>query len=484
MKIYQINSLFTKIQKRSFIRILVVVILLIFVFIILLFVLNYLQTGKIIVTTKNKATIITINTASENNNEVALKESKGKLSARLKPGNYYLEASDENGAKTKYVTIEKGKTIKLEINTETITTSEPVISEGSSAIAINTTYLSFLAEDGLLNSIDRNNNVSLLSPIKFADAKFADANYGFAQDYDNNLFMVQNNNVTPFYIPDYIKKTQYAIVLSPSKTLYVWTSRNVYKVAGMNYVNIFTSNESNKPIYDVLAGNSTVAVIIDNQSPEENEEGRDLQTIKTIKILNDGSIVNTKDLKLDKAAMSADGNYIATTSTSGTQIYDNQFNQLITLLNTNVDNLIWLNGSRLIYSIIDKIISFDINSKESYTVTQSPFKKTIEYISVNDDKTALYYESYNKRSEPAMSRASLIKNNVPEYLINAQYFLPKSFVSCTVELVNFIKPTVIMTIPNTDVEPNCKIKTTEYFIQSGLKPSDYSYSVINNNLDD
>lgn len=474
-----IQTIHTKIRSRTFIKIAIIVLVLLFACMLVFLILYFLQTGKLVVTTKNKETIITVNSTKENINGVTVQESKGKLSSRLKPGNYYIKVTDGDSSKTKYITIQARKTIQTEVDPVAANTSEPVVSEGSFSIAANNNQLIFLNDGGYIKSINTNNDINLLSSNIFKSVKWADPNYGIAQDSNNNLFLINNGVFSQLVVPEGIVKSTYSISISNNRHIYLWTNNNAYSINNGTFSTIF--NTPNKLIINVLPSSGNIAVItseIPNKEIKNHKAGDSLEQDYTINILNNSNVVATKNEEMYEAAISKDGGYFAITSDEGTEIFNSKLEGEFLLPDTNVNNMIWRNDTELLYSVDNKLVAYNVGTKESYNLTTAP-NGPISYIAISEDSQNIYYVSEKPNYELSMSRVGFEPKDIQPFITNAQYLLPKTFTDpfCYVSYINFTRPTIEMTVqPSNSAASECKTKTTEYLKQYDLNPGNYYYS--------
>lgn len=469
----------TTINIRKIITVIIVILILLLVFMLGYYVYHLLSTGVVVANTDEKENTINIIDANNINNGQSIKSGKGKLSARLKPGHYYIEVSNGSASKASYIDVSARKSNKYTINPANLHTSDVVAYVDSSSIAANNNQIIYLSDSQQIKIIDNNDSINIFSDGPYKTVSWANADYGIAKDNSNNLFLIQNNVLSPYYVPDYIKSVKYGISLSRNKILYAWTDRDVYRASGTSYKKIFTISNADKKISNVIADNNNIAVISDNFGDGIVGGDEDIRAIRTVHLVSDEKILASKDLEINIAAMSLDGSYLATTSVEGTQIYDNNLNQMLVLPNTNVENLMWLDSSQVIYSVSDKIIVYNIKSKESYTLTYPSLGGNISYIAISDDKQNAFYISKKYGVEPVMNQVSFIMKDIPSNTTDLQKILPKTFTDplCYVRYINFTRPTIEMTVQRTDsATSECKVKTIEYLKQYEINPVNYYYS--------
>lgn len=438
-----------------------------------------MQMGVLKVTTNN-ANTINLNYVGESNKNFHGKESVGKLTAHIKAGKYYVKVSDGVNTVDKYIDIKKKEKININLNPTAATVSEPVIDERVVSAAANASQLSFLSDLGVINYINNQNIVSRISSNNYKSALWANASFGIAQDRNNNLFVIENNQASQINVPDNIKASNYSISLSKNKNIYLWNTVDVYIMTGSSFNKVFSSPD--KVINGVFASTNNIAVTTSafnkNDVTTEEKESVDLEVDNTVTLVNNnGTKMAQKDeIELYEANISPDGKLFAFTNDEGTQIYNDKLEQQIILPDTNVNNLVWIDNTRLLYSIEAKIIEYKTDSKESFVLTYAPYYGAISYITGSDYGQYVYFSSEKDESH-ALNRVSTKNINASDNISKAGLFFPKTFSDpfCNLRLINFNNSTIKITAISTEFIPYCQAKTVEYLTQNNLETSKFNY---------
>lgn len=456
-------------------KILLIIVALAILFTIANIAIHFATTGSLTIESEKNNTI-TVNPTSGKSTNIPIKKSVGKLSVRLKKGDYYINVSSDNGSIYKLVKVENMKNKKETISVKPPLKSELVISAQSWSIAADEKQLNYLSASGINYRINSDNMVTPTSNIIFNEIKWANANYGIARDIDGNFYTLKNNQISKQVLPldiTNVANGNYGMNISKKGNIYVWSDTKVYKSTDGISFDIFYHSD-NYQIHDVMPSANNVAVITSSQTNDDlKSRVADKEYIVTM-LKTDGSIISKANEELYGSAISPNGDYFAFTNDEGTEIFNSKLENIVKPPNTNVNNLTWVNDHLLIYSVEDKIYQFDTNNPGAVLLTTDLLGGSIVHILVNDSRDTLFYSSQDSQDKSIISKVSLVNKPASADVAYLAYSLPTNLGNCSVIYINFTKPTIQMGIATDAFKSSCQQKTKDYLLKGGVKIDDYT----------
>ena len=292
----------------------------------LVWIINYLHTGKIIITTNNRSDAIVL--TGVNGTKFSMKANE-QLSVTVKSGHYiaYVTRNYQgNLAQTnQLITLTGRKTMRYNLNPTDSLVYEPVVDENAQDMAVSNTLFYVDGGSNNLYQIDSQNNITQASSNqKFQSIKWASAAFGVGQDYHGDLYTINNGTVVQLKIP-----TTYAnyYAVSPDGHIYISYGKAVYRgTVAANFVKIYTS----KSVFTSLAafdnGVAVVAGLLGDDGPPSYKP--------SVTVVDNTGRVVKKNLEASSStAWSPDGKYLLTKSASGFIILDGALNEVTTIPN-------------------------------------------------------------------------------------------------------------------------------------------------------
>lgn len=396
---------------------------------------NFLTTGKIYLTTDNPQSTIVLSKVGD---PKFSKQASKLLVLKAKTGQYIATVKGSSKAVTQVIDLKAHKTIKYAINPVNPTGVEPVINAQAQSINVDTSQLLYVdVSNGYLFKLDaENNSQGLFTDHLFHSVKWADSSYGIAQDSKGHLFIIDNNNITPLNTPfSYSNSDRVDYAVAASRQIYLSFGSDVYSGhAGGQFKKIYTSDISSPTL---IASASQVTILSNPDSGDKSKGPSIVDISETGKIIkkNIGSFVG---------AWSPSGKYLVVSSKSGGEILDSSLKHLATMPLNDFNNPYWLDDSTLIYSKADQLWKYNLLSKRSDLIANMPLGGPITELTISKDKSYIYVAVSQNRGGVELKRVGLKNQEVPEFLYQLQSILPLDKGQYALSLVNFTKPTVLV----------------------------------------
>ena len=437
-------------MKRLIIRILF--------FLVILFLLfwgwGYIHKGKLVITTNNPENIITLTSAratSGTKNSLPIRQVQGHLSVTLSVGKYTLSVSGKVLSLNQVIDIHAHKTQIYNLNPPAISSPEPVTSFSGSGIAADGSQLSFIQSGRQsLMRVDSQNIVTTLGGGQSLQTiRWANPDYGVGQDSQGHLYTINNGSVTLLKVPEaYDASKPVNFSLTPGRQIYLSFGSTIYSGnEGSGFKKIYSS-ASNAP--KLAASDSSLAVL---ESQDESSEDQSLPTQTVNKnhkssvavIDKNGKLIKKISIRTIFATWSPNSQRLAlTTYDSSSYIYDNSLNQLATIPNHNTANLKWLNNDVILYSVDNKLWTYSLQKGQAVAVANLSPESTIGEIAVDKDAHFIYLSVIASQGG-GIKRVGLSGQKVADFVYQLDVFLPTTKGQCTIDYVNFTRPTISVT---------------------------------------
>lgn len=408
---------------------------------------SFFHTGSVIIYTNDVHNQIQLNAIVNKNGNGSSQyslSSEGKLNTSLKIGEYIATVSHNNLYSSQLIKISFNKTSIYKINLTNPIVSEPVISTVSQDIAASSNKFVYLnTGNNNIELVDSSNNKYTISPSKFFESvKWANVNYGIAQDINQQLYQVNNSIVKAINLPfNNYNNTSYSV--SNNKQLYVANNGNIYVNNGYNF----------KIIYKVPSSNITLGAASDKVAIAYNTNATNPDNINTQILVhyNDGKTVKT-DAQQTIAGLiwSPNNQLLASLGKSSINIYDSSLRNIATIPSIYpVGNLVWENSTTIAYSEKTNIWSFNLTTGKNYVIANTDVGNIITSIYTSDSKDYIYYStnSSTSSSNSGIFRIGLFNQHPQQLASQLQDILPLSLGDSTLSLVNFGQPTTILISP-------------------------------------
>lgn len=426
---------------------------------------RYLHSGTIIITTNsaNPISLIKLNDEDDANGQPTQTfTGHHRLSERVGFGQYIASVQGNSLGATQLIKLTSHKTLRYTINPINTTGMAPVAYQSAQNLAVgDNSLVYFNSSSKQLYQINSQNEVSAIGQNQvFQSVKWASASFGVAQDANQHLYVIDNGLVSPLNVPEQYSSnvtTNYSV--APDKQIYVSFGANVYEgdEAG-GFKKIYTSPSTSQ--IGLIAGPNQEVLAIHNESEAE-------QAI--VEIGPSGKAVS-KDFDLGTVAWSPDGTYIASADEGGGTIYNNATGEATTIPNNSqlsfIGGLAWLNNTTLFYTSGTQIWVYNVSSRQSRLLANTPLGAAATEMTVSEDGSYLYVLTGNGSGNTAIRRIGLRGQTVPKYIYQLQDIFPDRLDNYSLSLVNFTQPPVVLVQPYPDAPPADYIQTATSELQS------------------
>ncbi len=403
---------------------------------------NYLSTGKIIITTNNKGSLITLQRVGQG--KAFTKTGLSSLSTTARHGLYTATVKNGSRISIRVIDFHKGhKTLRYSINPSGLETVEPVAYQNAKDITSSSSQMLYVdTPSGYLNKIDAQNNIlPLNSAQQLQTVKWASPSFGVGQDGSGHLYTVINSSVSPLRVPFSYGTARVNFAVSSSKQIYVSYGADVYAGGQSgNLKKIYTAPYSNL----VIASQANQVAI----AGETEGESANSSTPLLVTISVSGKVIK-KSVKgeIRRLEWSPNGNYLVSTNESFATIYDTSLSQIATVPAASpVGYIAWLDNNTFLYALNNELWSYDLSAQGADLVATMPFlANAITGLAISGDKSSAYLTSIlGSANSYAVLRVGLRGQQVPGYLSKLQDILPLTLSDCSLSLVNFTQPATIL----------------------------------------
>jgi len=444
---------------------------------------QFLTMASLTVTTNSTTDYVSI-AAVKNGVEdtTSNKQGQHKLSARIKPGVYEITAFNKSFSVTKIIKIKARQTLSFAINPVTTTTPEPVYGNSVSGVVADSTHLLFLDSTNSLTSIDASNNVStVFAGQALFTAKWASPLLGLARDSNNNIYVINNNAVSPLGLP--FSATQSSTIsydISRSNQVYVSNGKGIYlgDTAG-KFKKIYTSS---KTVVSISAGiNKVSAIEIANRNTGDAEG--------SIVTVNNSGVSLRSSVIATALMWSPDGKYLLAIGEPESEILDTNLNQVSAFPTANADSFAWKDGQSLFYSQGGALFLYSPGSQQSQKLAVMPAQGAISGIYPSGDGSYVYVSGQiisvggSDTGNTQLFKIGLKNQPVNSSAVALSVFLPETVSYCLVNYVNYTEPTITIEYPSTASYQNCLSMLQGEIKTYGLDPNKFQYKFIPQSVD-
>lgn len=378
----------------------------------------------------------------------AIKTAHGKLSASVDLGQYTVSVEGNSRAAAQLIKLNSHKTLRYEINPINTTAPEPVADQSAQDIAASGSRLVYLDSDALTqNTIDADNNLTTPDPSqKFQTIKWANASYGVGQDSNQNLYVIDDQLISPLPFP-YDSGGAINFDVAPNKQIYVSSGANIY---------VGSQDGNFKKIYTAPSSNFTLGTTANKIAVSYEVGGKNGDDSGKLVVINDsGKIVKEgPGGEAGSLVWSPSGQYLASVNESSIAVYDSSLHQVATIpVSFRAGYLVWLNNDKLFFNSFftssDQLWSYDLGKQRADLVASVALDNTITGLNISDDGSYVYIgtvDSTNNNS-PEILRVGLRGQQVPVILYQLQDILPMTLSDSTISLINFAQPPAILVQP-------------------------------------
>lgn len=432
---------------------------------------TFLSTGKIEIYSDRNSTI-TLQTAGSN--PTTIKVGSGYVSATVSHGQYVVEVKNGIRSARQNIDLTGGhKTIKFTIKPVALENASPVTYENAQGLYVDSDKLIYLDNGtGELMEINRQNNVNEYiqdQPRTFQFIKWSSSAYGVAQDSNGYLYAIRNGTINALHMPFSYNGGTVGYDISQGGKIYVSYNQHVY-VMGQNgsFKHIYTSTSS-RPL--LAASNDHVAVA--------DEANGSTSSNPMLAVVDTKGNVIKKHLDAGILSWSPDGRYLASAGKSSVTVYDQSLNRVALVSSDYVGQITWLGNDTLIYASSDELWQYDVSTQRADLLGVMPLNNTVTSIAVDKEKSYVYITTGGQDTNDSnISRVGLNGQTPQSNVTELQNVLPLDFEACTVSLVDFAVPPMVVI----DQAPglgtiNCLQQTYSEFSIAGISTGGLQFSV-------
>jgi len=320
--------------------------------------------------------------------------------------------------------------------------------------------------DHNLNTIDASNQLARLGDLTYTSVHWADPSYGVGEDSTGLFHIIGNGSVTALSAPAPNANTPTLFSVAPNREIYLAIGTKIYHgSASQPFQAFYTADVAPT---NIVASNNHVALIYN----AGNTNSRQV----SITMIDASGNKSSQNIEAYEGSWSPSGAYFATTSDSGTQIFDNSLRQVAAVPNKNVNNLTWLDDKTLFYSLNDRLWRFKLGSDQAEVIAAMDTNHAITEIAPSPDQSYIYLTAQNtagSNNDLSVYRVGLKGQPVSDAVQQAAAHLPWLVGRCLLSLTNFTSPTIQSY--GGQPEDNCP-SVARRFVQSlGLDQTKFTY---------
>jgi len=396
---------------------------------------EYLNASSITINSDNPHSLITISRAD--GPQTNFKQANHTLSFRAKSGPYLVSVKVNSAVTAQIINLKAHQSRHYLINPVTTTGVEPVINQSAYSITSDSSHLLYVnSQDQHLYQIDNQDNIKLVDANhSFRTIRWIDPTYGVGQDLNGQLYVINNGSAGSLNLA---YKNITAFDVSTDKHIYFSSGHDIYSgMANRQFEKLYSGEDTFSML---VATSESVAAII---SPDARENNPQSLAASTTVISRNGTVVS-KNIDTSVGAWSPNGQYLAISTTRGGKVLNKSLAEAALIPSSSVVNPVWLNDTTLLYSNADQLWRYDLNSQRSQLIANMPLGGRVIGLTINSDKSYAYLIISQANGGVVIKRVALQAQSGPAFLYQLQSILPLNVGGCTLSLVNFNQPTVVV----------------------------------------
>lgn len=395
---------------------------------------GFLRNGTLVIKTEGTDNTITITHEGEE-----IKTLTGAAKLRVPAGTYLATVSNHAYATKKIVTVVARKTNTYTIHLNRATEPEAVLPEGATSLLVSDTKLYYVnTNDHLLRVIDEKGIATTVSlSVHFDKIMWQDEHYGVGQEVGTkSLYSIRDGVIAQIVLP--FTGTGILFSLTGKGDLVVSNGFDVYKLGSTGVFNKILSSQ--KQITSLATNNLSETFLRLKSSGRGNDGGVEV-------ISNTGEkIAHREDFEAYDYSWSPDGKKLLATSDEGTTIYTNLLQKIDELPDANVSGISWLNNDTPLYSVGNKVYSYNMGSLLTSNITNTPISGSVSAIYPSLSGKSIYILALKDGASDAYSlyRVGLggESKNTPDYYKMLNIYFPAKSDYCYLSYSNFLHPSL------------------------------------------
>lgn len=402
---------------------------------------GYLTTGKIMVSTNGMNDISVARSYSSSTAPNVT--GKNTLSLKLHSGSYIVTVSNRFFTSQRVVQVKAHQTQHVSVNLQNIGQVEPVASSEVSSLMATAQSLTYidLGSHSLVYVNSQNQVQTLLPGISFNSIDWASSSLGIAQDESGNLYSIQGTVVKKLSLPITPSNNNYA--LAPNGVIYFSDIKSLYTGSLKGSYKQILKNDDNLSV--VNASNSGLVVYDDSSSDKTPVYGEDDNDI--LQLITPQGKIYSDDIDVSDAVWSPDGlDFVVTgDGATNTNVYNNQLKALYRLPQSNVNSIVWLNNSTILYGVGSNVWSYNIKTQTANVLTNVADLGYVSGIYPSQDGSYIYISIQDSSTNSIyLTRLGLNNQPVSALMQQLQVFLPNIYAGCSIGYLDFTSPTIVV----------------------------------------
>lgn len=474
-------------EEAKFLRKIVIIFLFFLVaFFLAIYLYGYLTTGKVTIKTDNPANYVRITQSvdTSSGNKLFSKDAKQQLSVKVKPGSYQISVyvpRGQNGT-SQTIKVKARQNRSYTINPVAAVNPDPVYGKQATSVFADSTQLLFLSLNSLSHNpqgsgsllrADSGGSFSKLFPDhSFTKIAWANSQLGLAQDAFNNLYVIQNGQLSQIDLPFTVNSdTKLSSDINLDGGVYVSNGKSVYSgsVSG-NFKRIYTA-DSDEAVNNLSAGNKKVALVTNVVEALESKHNGSMAN-GSVAIIGDSGSVAKKSFGALGVSWSPNYNYLLVEGALSESIFDNSLRQLNPIGVNNAEDFVWNDNDSLFYSINGQVWLYGLQTKQSRKITSLLAGNVV---AIYPSKGGSYvYMSADDGQKKQLFRASL-KNSGSKTTSSLPIFLPETLGSCSINYIGFTGITIIVSYPPGTSQEHCSATAQAELQYYGFGPNSVHY---------
>lgn len=423
-------------RPHLFRRLLIIVALLVVAALFATWLISYLTTGKLVITTSDQSATIVLN-----HQNTKVEQATGSLQASLHSGQYTVTITANSSSISRVVEVKSRSTAHYNLLLTNPVGVEPVSNTTASSIVASASTLYFLNSTGNLCAIDAANNQRVInSTVDFQTIKWVDTTFGIGVTSSGAFYTISNGAVAPLNVTAPSSGGNPVYAVSPDHRVYVAYGPSVYGVVGGSTHKIY---QASGDVTALAASSSNLAVLVspDNVNPASKAASATLSILTP-----SGSLLHQNSSDAFAASFSPSGKYLALANANGAggEIVDPSLKTISIMPTPNITNPTWLDDTTLFYDDNDQIWRYNLSSSSAQLIANTPLGKAVTELSISDDKAYVYLGSLLINNSPVIERVGLRNQPVSPTLYRLQSIMPYASSGYFMSLVNFTKTTVLV----------------------------------------
>lgn len=432
------------------------------------------STGSLTVTTNSKTATVSVRPLQAYQGGSQTKSATQTLKVRLKPGQYVISASDHAYITSKVVEVKAKQSRSYTLKLTVASVLEPVYSADATAVAADSSSLVYVDDaTKSLMYLGPTGRPRLLGNVFVKQANLVSPKLGVVQGEDGKLYSVSGTSVTQLNTGGRtVSKDFYSISLSGTGLLAFISGHEIYAgQIGSTYKPIFHVDDDETKVF---SGKGKVFVVAE---PEGGGEAEGENEVSVVDVASGKKI--TKEFGALQASWSPSDKYLFVAAEDGNTLYDSSLNRVSTLDSIAFPSFAWVNDNVMAYATSSQAWLYNVSTKQASQIADSESQLTFVYVTPDHKYVYLASDAGSGSSSGGIARVGLAGQKVPSYLQTLDIFLPDTIGVCTLDYINFVRPTITIKYPSSGTDPKQCVKAAKGELNyNKVDPSKFDFVAI------